>query len=471
MPTNKELQDFISSSGLNVSSNVSRFADLNVGAIRTAAREQNVSLPSGLFPNTNFPSAPSGAEDTPLADIQKPASLAEIRGSEDFKTAEERRRESAGRLFDPRIREEKATGAAREGATGVQSSISRGLGVSSSRQSMLNTEIKNTNERVDFIEKQKAEYIDSGLWEEAKFMMQEKNDMIKFQNELIREKAAIVREDIRFEKTFGLSKDQFAFNKEQAEQSMAINIANLTGVYEGDPTFASKQAEIANAMSIAGLTGIYKDEPTLAAETARLDRVLRERGIVIQEGQLSEMIRHNMASESRLAGGSGGVGTAPEFSGDYQEDLKDVSGYLSDLRESGKLNDSNYDFYVSRLVESLYGELEGEAATERFNEISSEVNKAMEFGGESIAEAEPGAISDFEAIEARDEVISTPEKSKFIKGKRNIEEIKSKVVSLLSTFRNTQSSKKEKDNAEKELRNIPEFIEGERVWNRSLSGV
>jgi len=257
----------------------------------------------GYAPPTATPTpAPTPTPEVQFPEIQKPATLAEIRAGEDYQAARERRVESATRLFDPLLREARAVGEAREGATGVQSSIARGLGVSSARLSLARRVQKETEQRIDDLEKKRQEYIDQGLWQEAEFMLQEKNNMIKFNNEILMQKAQFLKEEERFQKTFGLQEQQFEFSKEQAKKEMAINIANLTGIYESDPTFAAKQAEIQNALDEAQLTGIYEGEETLAAETARLDRALRERGIVIQENQLREMIRHNKASEARLAG-------------------------------------------------------------------------------------------------------------------------------------------------------------------------
>ena len=136
-----------------------------------------------------------------------------------------------------------------------------------------------------------------------------------------------------------------------AEKNLNISIAQLTGDYNGSPTFAATQAKIENALAEANLTGFYNGSKTLEAVTTEAQLALQREGIDIERDRLSETIRSNRAQEglsaARLASESGKNDPTPT------DAVNETVNRLVDLRNSGKLNDANYQAEVRALGSKL----------------------------------------------------------------------------------------------------------------------
>ena len=105
---------------------------------------------------------------------------------------------------------------------------------------------------------------------------------------------------------------QWQMNFEQAERAADLNKAlaeaEITGMYNGEKTFAAQQAEAAaaqaqkefelnKALSEAGLTGVYNGQQTLAAQQAALEKALAEAGLTGMYNGQQTLEAQKMAAE------------------------------------------------------------------------------------------------------------------------------------------------------------------------------
>lgn len=316
--------------------------------------------------------------DKAFSGLVAPMTVEQIRARE--AEAKGLTKETADAVYDPNISREKQVGAASvstaEGVVGQR----QGFNISTAEQAFVADVQNKVLDRVREVENIKANYISQGNLAAADRADQQLQQLNEWNTQMTIAKAEYAlkvmsgaREDARL----GLETDRLAlekraqsFNEGMAEKNLNISIAQLTGDYNGSPTFAATQAKIENALAEANLTGFYNGSKTLEAVTTEAQLALQREGIDIERDRLSETIRSNRAQEglsaARLAGESGDNDPTPT------DAVNETVNRLVDLRNSGKLNDANYQAEVRALGSKLgYAE-------ESLPQLESMVNNAME---------------------------------------------------------------------------------------------
>lgn len=247
--------------------------------------------------------------DQAFSGLVSPMSLTDIRSREAEQKATSAK--AAESQFNPQIAQEQKTGMATvstaEGVTGQN----QGFNISTAEAAYLAGTQQEVNTRVKYVEDQKAAAISTGNLAAIQRADDQLAKLNEYNNQLTIAKANYAlqlmsgnREQAQLE----LAQQQQVFNQKMAEKTFDVQLAELTGDYQGSPTFAAKQATIQNELAKAGLTGTYNGTETLEARTARLSQALAERGMVINEKQLAETIRSNRVQEglagARLAQGN-----------------------------------------------------------------------------------------------------------------------------------------------------------------------
>jgi hypothetical protein len=199
-----------------------------------------------------------------LSGLSTPMTLEEIRARESQQKAEIQN--IANLTFDPLVRDARATGEKQLGSSQAQLGVSRGLGFSSAETSFLNSVQGEIDTKIRDIENQKAQFIATQNFEAANRAEQMLMQMQEMQNNIILTKGTMAlqmfgmeQSAYQFEKTFAQSLDSDMFNRK-------IQMANLTGLFEGAETMAAKQARIQNELAEASITGTFRGDPTLAKQ-------------------------------------------------------------------------------------------------------------------------------------------------------------------------------------------------------------
>ena len=299
-----------------------------------------------------------------------PMSLGDIRASDKFRAGEAVIREGADAGFDPSILRAKTEGRGQvstaEGITGQQA----GFNVSSAELSFIASTQDKVAGAIKDIQVQKQAYIDQGLMDLATQLGDQEFKLIEASNNLVLQKANLAlnvrgqqTSEAQFAQTFGLSERQFAESQDQFASNLANQIATLTGSFaDGSPTFQAVQADIANAFDRASLTGELADgTPTFQALQADIQNILAERGMVIQEEQLKEMIRSNMVQEglsrARLSAAQEEAeeGGALDFTGlTYNEAKNKAAEYMAGI--GNQLDQTTWDQVMQTLDLSYFEE-------------------------------------------------------------------------------------------------------------------
>lgn len=339
----------------------------NTGATGNAV--VNAATTASATPNMTLSEAQAKA-DAQLSGLATPMSLSEIRSRE----AEQKAAALAGAeaQYNPQIRAEQASGrrvlSSAEGATGQR----QGFNLSTAESAYLSGIEADVNQRVKDVENQKAAAISTGNL--AAIQRAEDNiaKLTEAQNNIALKKIELGLQYYGI----GLQERQLAteekaqeFNEQMAEKNLAINLAQLTGEYEGSPTYAAKQAAISNALAEANLTGYYNGKKTLEAVTSDAQLELQKQGIELDRQQLAETIRSNRAQEglsaSRLTSEKAAAKTPTDVT-------NETIARLTNLRNSGQLNDANYAAETRTLASALGYD------TDSLGELQSIVNRAME---------------------------------------------------------------------------------------------
>lgn len=353
------------------------------------------------------PGAPTVASMT-LADAQKeankafsglvaPMTLEQIRARE--AEAKANTLETATSIYDPSISREKQVGGAQvstaEGVVGQR----QGFNLSTAEQAFVADVQNKVQDRVREVENIKASYISQGNLAAADRADAQLQALNEWNSEMTIAKANYAlqimagnRDEARLglerdkvaldEKRFGLEEQSLelekqaqTFNQGMAEKNLAVSIAGLTGEYEGSPTFAAKQAEIQKILAEADLTGFYNGKETLAAATAKANQALAEKGYLLDEKQLAETIRSNKAQEGLAAQRnaiSASSGASSKVVKTPTDVMNETVSRLTNLRNSGTLNDANYQAEIRVLGAALGYEADS------LGSLESMVNKAME---------------------------------------------------------------------------------------------
>jgi len=199
----------------------------------------------------------SKTTEDPFAGVVSPMSAEEIAS----KKAEEdrQRRELAGNIFDPMATEARNIGEKREGGTRTALGETRGLGLSTAGASYIASVEKQTQDAINEIEAKKAAFISSGDIESSRLaeerldklrnyqldIIGKKNEMAQqvFMNEMADRSQALAEEGFKFDKekfnkTFGMTQDEFNYNLGQFDRDMATN-----GFRKLDPSDLSNFSE------------------------------------------------------------------------------------------------------------------------------------------------------------------------------------------------------------------------------------
>lgn len=104
---------------------------------------------------------------------------------------------------------------------------------------------------------------------------------------------------------YGLTLEQMQQEKERADQNLAIQIANITGEYNGQPTYAAQKNDQATALSL--VEALYKTGQPVSKE------LLAAAGLSQFGGDISRL--SNIYASSFSSGGSGGGGSSGRSGG------------------------------------------------------------------------------------------------------------------------------------------------------------
>lgn len=221
-------------------------------------------------PGSGFPITPSAAPsskstiDSLTEGISTAITPEEIRQRE--AQQKEQIRQMAEGIFNPMIEEARATGEKKVGSAKAQLGVARGLGLSTAETTFINSVQAEVDKQVRQIEAKKAEFIASGNFQAAQQAEQALMDLQNQQNNLILAKAGMAlqlmgmeQEAFQFEKQFAFTVDSFDFKKK-------VDIAGLTGLFDGAETLAAKQQRLQNELAKAAVTGEFEGEKTLQAK-------------------------------------------------------------------------------------------------------------------------------------------------------------------------------------------------------------
>ena len=339
-------------------------------------------IPSVQSPNIStmtLQQAQAQAEQA-FSGIVSPMTIEDIRARE--REAQAITLRTAESVYNPQIREKERIGMAQvstaEGVVGQR----QGFNISTAELAFVADTQSKVTQAITEVQNQKQAYIDQGNFNAANRADDQLQKLNEFNAQMTMAKANYAlqlmsgsREQAQLElekyKT-ELQGQKQQFEMSMAEKQLALDIAGLTGEYDGSPTFAAKQAAIQNAMSAANLTGYYNGKETLAMVTAKADIALRQQGIEIDKARLQETIRANKAQEaiSRYSASRSGKAEADESPSGL---INAAAQRLLNLRSQGKLTDLNYAAEITGLSGVF-----GDTTDKTRGDLESMVNQTME---------------------------------------------------------------------------------------------
>ena len=339
-------------------------------------------IPSVQSPNIStmtLQQAQAQAEQA-FSGIVSPMTIEDIRARE--REAQAITSRTAESVYNPQIREKERIGMAQvstaEGVVGQR----QGFNISTAELAFVADTQAKVTQAITEVQNQKQAYIDQGNFNAANRADDQLQKLNEFNAQMTMAKANYAlqlmggsREQAQLElekyKT-ELQGQKQQFEMSMAEKQLALDIAGLTGEYDGSPTFAAKQAAIQNAMSAANLTGYYNGKETLAMVTAKADIALRQQGIEIDKARLQETIRANKAQEaiSRYSASRSGKAEADESPSGL---INAAAQRLLNLRNQGKLTDLNYAAEITGLSGVF-----GDTTDKTRGDLESMVNQTME---------------------------------------------------------------------------------------------
>lgn len=332
--------------------------------------------------------------DQAFSGIVAPMTLEDIRARE--MAAKESVAQSAESVYNPQISREKQLGgnmvSTAEGVVGQR----QGFNISTAELAFVGDVQTKVQDRIKSVEDAKSSYITSGNLSAADRADQQLEKLNEWNTNLTIAKANYALQLMsgsREEAQLELSRMKTESDIKMAEDNLSLNIANLTGEYNGSPTFAATQSKIQNALAEAGITGFYNGTKTLESVTSDAQLALQRQGLELDKLKLQETIRNNRATEARLGSGGTKVVKTPT------DVANETIGRLVDLRNTGKLNDANYAAEVRTLASALGYDADS------IGSLESIVNNAMAGDQSSkqyiLNQANQSAGSDF--------MISSPE--------------------------------------------------------------
>lgn len=286
--------------------------------------------------------------------IVSPMTVEDIRARE--REAQGLTSKTASAVYDPQINERQRVGLAQvstaEGVVGQR----QGFNISTAELAFVADTQSKVVQSITEVQNQKQAYIDQGNFNAANRADDQLQKLNEFNVQMTMAKANYAlqlmsgsREQAQLELAkyqTDLSAQKQQFEMSMSEKKLALDIAGLTGEYEGSPTFDARQADIENAMNAANLTGFYKGNETLANFMAKADIALREKGIAIDMARLEETIRSNRAQESisrALRAGGGGGDNQGATDDSWSGQINAAAQRLVNLRNSGQLSDLSYN--------------------------------------------------------------------------------------------------------------------------------
>lgn len=328
--------------------------------------------------------------DATFAGMQSPMSLELIKQRE--LEAQNLGRQTAGTIYDPKIKESERLGKGEVSTVKGVTGQSQGFNISTAEATYLNNTQKEVQSRTKEIVDTKATYIANGDFEAAKRADDQIKALQEYENQLIMAKAnyalSLMSGD-REKAGAVLAEQRFAFDRETTKTELGFKLAELTGEYDGSPTFAAKQASIDNALREANLTGVYNGAETLDARIQNAQLALQKEGLELDWAKFKETVRSNQVQESlsraRLAQTAAEKEKTP---GAYMDATIER---LKTLRDAGQLTDANY---LAEL--NVLGTTFGYDVNDTVNRknLESAVNKAMEGDTQAINELSNVSIND-----------------------------------------------------------------------------
>ena len=342
--------------------------------------------------------------------IVSPMTLADIRARE--QQAQQVTRATAEAVYNPQINESQRVGMAKvstaEGVVGQR----QGFNISTAELAFVADTQAKVQAATKEIINQKQAYIDSGNFQAAQRADDQIAKLNEFNANLTIAKAnyalqlmAGSREQAQLtlaQQAQALAEKKANFDMSMSEKQLALDIARLTGEYQGSPTFEAKQAAIQNALNAANVTGYYNGQKTLSRMVAEADIALRQQGIEIDKQQLAETIRSNKAQEaiarSRIAAAGSGGGSSTTTDTSPSGMINAAVARLTALRDAGKLTDLAYDAELKAL-EGNFGpayDRSNPATSEARAALKSALNKAMEG---SAGTSTPAGAANLKAVD------------------------------------------------------------------------
>ena len=338
--------------------------------------------------------------DKAFSGLVAPMTLDEIRGRET--TAKGLTAQTAEAVYDPAISRQKQTGAAQVSTTKGVVGQRQGFNISTAEQAYVADVQNKVQDRIQEVENNKASYIAQGNLAAADRADSQIQDLNEWNSQMTIAKAQYAlqimsgsREQAGLElqrAKFGLDKKAQEFSEGMANENLAISIAGMTGTYtnpttgEVNSTLASKQADINNAIAEANLTGFYKDEETVQGEAQRLQSALNERGMVVSERQIDEMIRSNYAQEGLAAarlnnqnqGTSDPEGALDYSNLDFNQAKEKAAQHMADMGLD--LDSSTWTLTLNNLAEEYKLPIQNvtDAAGNKFDKVMVDLKTDME---------------------------------------------------------------------------------------------
>lgn len=333
--------------------------------------------------NTSTTSTSSVTPSLSLADAQtqagtvlgtnsglvSPMSLADIRSQQESATLASK--QSAEAQFNPQISRTERAGAIELGSAVGSTGQRQGFNLSSGESMYLSAVQDSVNKRISEVENQMAAAINQGRVDAAEKAQASIDKLNEYNNNLIMKRADIAMNLVtqnQQQQQIDIQKAGQEFDQDMASKNLALSVAQLTGEYEGSPTFAANQAKIENALAEANITGYYNNTKTLEAVTSEAQQKLQQQGINIQKDQLAETIRSNRAQEglasARLAADKK---TTQKLT--PTDAANQAVSRLVNLRNSGSLNDANYWAEVNTLGSAIGFDMTDEVQRKRMDEM------------------------------------------------------------------------------------------------------
>lgn len=297
--------------------------------------------------------------ETITSGLVSPMSLADIQAREAQQKALST--SSAEAQYNPQIAAERKAGettlSSAIGATGQ----SKGFNLSTAESAYLSAVQGDVNKRIQELENKKAAAISTGNFNAISAADTAIEKLNEYNNNLLTAKAdyalKLMSQNVS-ERQLAMQERSQEFEQNIAEKNLAINLAQITGEYEGSPTYAATQAKIQNALAEANVTGFYNGKKTLAAVTADADIALKKQGLELDRAQLAETIRNNNLQASNKT-----TNITPT------DAANQAVSRLVNLRNAGNLNDANYWAEVNTLGTAIGFDMTDEVQKQRMNEM------------------------------------------------------------------------------------------------------